>query len=1072
MKRKNIFQFANKFISIIIIFTLLINTMISTGFANLFDGYEDYRKVLADMQEEITVDVEVQTGNKDLEENIEKVIAEKYEEVVEALKRDIALLKTEKNKLTIEAENYRAQLGDGNDPEEEIVGEDGTVLRIPNIHVNDAIVQPRKSVMIKEQFLWKEISKAEAGISQLDKLIKEKEHLLGKIEGDKEGYGRVYAIEGVLFGVDQETTEVRAEKPEQEDEEFYQEHKAEIDEFEENFIYYLYSEIKKKVGEDFFLYTYKLMPYVREKKGKKWEEIASELRIEISKYVEKVGKIKNERSWVKASDLLVQILPYIKEDILEDAYVKILETAHYNLEVAARACQENKGCENYINLMAKESLMYMEGEEEKYFFGIIKGFRDIRGLITSYANREKDYDDYATIMAVTLSTYLALKQYNIVKEIIWINDVAERKMMEKYQPIKGLDIFFASTWVDGYIAETDAKDVLTNYPDIPYLPSRKGDCVNNLGYIGGETEGNIWWELGGMLREEGSKEAENLLIEIFVSDKKPNNGGAVLSSGIEFEPLSLTREGKLVRKKGMSILKLSALANVKTELVNADKIALHIINTSFGDISLETEKEIDLALLKRYTGIKAKDLRKGAVVNEEGERYKNTQLDNISRVRGIGNALDIAIILVNSVGLIVGLGKLAIHGVKLGKGILKAIKAARMASKPIRQFSYIRKNIKSIEYYKTWKIGTRAWQSTMMAMNKQVVPEPAVKVVKGEFPRVTDRNVEQVLMQAEQNRALGQQAIKSKGFNLDIEKDILNRKYLWVDWETQTVRNVTAEEYAKLNFDLGYGKWSWDTKAGKYVMEGAKPEPGKFDLRGKNWGVMSSEAGKSEEGLGVIGKIRNKRATVGTTSIDDVIARDKARYQQIVADFNNKSWFGKKWAIFKGEYMNPLADFTSFDRWLFKASNKMKFTRFALTHPSVVVMGASPVTASTVSVGNVQLAAKAPTEIVYTMTTPASNGLTQAAKTVKAPVQTFRAPLSAPVIKAPSFNLSGLDLLKGAFIVRTMGTITDFDLNNAFWNYPFIAVRKPTDASGSSRLDEGENLYGAGNSINSSLGFI
>ena len=390
-------------------------------------------------------------------------------------------------------------------------------------------------------------------------------------------------------------------------------------------------------GGEFLKRNYKQMPFLRNEDSAEWNRFKIQLKQKIDQYADGLVSISYEDSerWNAEISSFVEMLPYIKPEIGEDRYKKILDLAHYRLGEAGDKCSSDKhDCEEFLQLLSQEKSLYLKGEERKYIYEVYAGYRDgVRGVISTFAFAKRGYKDYVSIMSMSLDTYLTLKAYGDVEDIIMLNDRAEVDITnEDFMPIPPFDL----VWIPAYpklINEIMMGDsVLSVYPEIPYLPSRKGVYRKGNGKLG-----NIWWDLGKMLKEEGSEEAQNLLVKLIANSKgkeelsrvTPSIGSSVYEG---FKPVVISSKknnitGKMEEKVllyGIKILRISALANFdKSRLSpNTEKAALIIVNTRFADLSDDEEYEIDTTLVEEFPNIKDK-LTEGAVVDQARFKIKS-----------------------------------------------------------------------------------------------------------------------------------------------------------------------------------------------------------------------------------------------------------------------------------------------------------------------------------------------------------------------------------------------------------------------------------------------------------------
>ena len=782
MKRKSIFNLSKKLVSLVVIFTLLMNTMVSTGFANVFESNDEYKGLLNAIQVDVAANLNIdEVGGGDVfTDNINYIIAAKYEEILKGLEVRINGLEGKRGQL----KRDHAGLAD----DEYLMGD----IVVKEHIVNSTIVEPaniRNMRMMNDgprmEATNKQLRQNEQAQANVEEDLVNARKLYYRIKENKDGFGTVYAIKSLLFGEGEEEVEESAD-----DKAYYEEHKEEIEAFEEDYVYGLYMALKGEVKGDILKHAYKLMPYVRGKSGNKWDIIKSDLKKEAGKYATRIGGITSSAQWESKIDYFIKMLPYIKPELGEEGYKGILNAAHKALREEQDTCTDKKECERYLTLLAKESQLYLNGEEKKYWEEIHNGYRmGVLGVVADLAKAEKGYENYLGVVAISLSTYLTLKDYSAVRDIIWINDHEENELRAKTPPMTGLDALFVSTYINGLIVSTTyAKDVLTNYPDIAFLPSRKGEYIDEDG-----RKGNIWWDIGEMLREEGSKEAEAILVDLVASPKpEPMQGPSIGHAWTpvyprgSFYPLEWNKEDQGIKIDGIRILKISALANLKRDITKGDEAAIRIINTSYADLTLKEEYDIDTRLLKKYSGIKERELTIGAVVNQAGLDFKKEQLYNKKRLERFGNAVDIVIMVIGIVQLAIGAVKLIYKGIYLGVGLFNAIKASRMGAQTAKQVAFIRQNIKSIQYYKAFKANAQLWSRGLGAGAKSLVPPPASKPIapkpvkpvvnkapKGTKVKLNGRgNAETALgkMRGNQPKVKGMEPVKPKPGTIEVGK--------------------------------------------------------------------------------------------------------------------------------------------------------------------------------------------------------------------------------------------------------------------------------------------------------------
>lgn len=685
MIKRNLFK---QIIALTVIFALLVNCNVPsfaklTSPENNNDGINMYNAALLNQhREEVDVNVrpkvEAATGNP----YIEAVIAEKYQEIINNLQKNIS--------------EIRQKIDSFDEPQE------ADTSRVTNT-ISES---PNKR---------REIGATPVRLGEKEK---DKKDLLNRLKSDQDGFGRMSAIEALLFkdAEDEEESQARisqldnnaGNKPEEDVA------NAEGDaEFEEEYVYYLATELKKITQNGFLFHIYKIIPYIRTKNGERWKKLKNSIRADINKHIKSISGMQGVKSWVKLSDSLVQMLPYIKADITNDNYIAMLNNAHVKLSEAMGKCIDNNKCDEYINLLSKEVFLYEPGEEAKYGEQIRDGYyHGVRGALVNFGERKDNYENYNAIVLTALTNYLTLRQYDIIEDIIGTQEHAEEQL--ELMPISGADMLSFNTYVKAGLTLNLCRNVLTYYPDMPELTSRKGEYQGENG-----TRENIWWDLGEMLREEGSKEAQGIL------EKQINKITKKFDAMLGENTFDL---GKL------GILKVSALVNIRKNIDGAEEKAKGIMNTSYGDLSFEEEKVIDEALAKRYPKLKA-EASLGALIIPVGEKYKKESERLINKWNFIGNGVDVVMICISVASLVVGIGKLLIKGYRLGVGLFKAIKAARMAQRSVRQIAYIRKNIKSIQYYKAWKASRRALRTS--AGGTSIVPSEVTPAKPAKTPKAT-----------------------------------------------------------------------------------------------------------------------------------------------------------------------------------------------------------------------------------------------------------------------------------------------------------------------------------------------
>ena len=656
----NIIVYYKKLISAALIFTLLINTMVSSGFAALFD--DNYRQTFAGIQEGVSAAVH-RNINDSFDENIKYLIEEKYREMISSLEQDIHRLETEMK----EGSDYGK---------------------------SDISAKTNKS-----EHLSNEIKKSNSyEKAKIATVLNEKKSILKKMSMDIDGLGKMYAIESLLFGNPYDFEDNAAIS--EEDEAYYQENKEEIEEFEENYIYGLYNEMMaaaKYNDAEFLAHTYKLMPYLKGKSGKKWYAIKSDLRDRISRYAKYLVNISPDfaSQWPRESSLFVKMLPYIREEIAEEDYIKILELAHKQLKDMAQNCYKGNDCDKFLKLLNQESFLYLEGEEYKYSAEINTVYQEaIRKLISKLALAERNYEDYPSIVSAALNTYINLKKYDLIADIILLNNNAELISYGKQGAVMDPSIVIDATTYSNLInSVTYAREFLTSYPVIPHLPSLKGNYTDENG-----DKGNIWWDLGEILKEDGSQDAQELLKDLL----SRTINSRFIANQDETANLSDSENPSKIMYI-MPLLWVSALVNGDTSNVpDARRIALKIVNKSCADLTVEQEAEIDLALVRKFS-LTPDELSEGAVVSQEARKFKKNKLDNKESLENTAHYVNIATIVIGIAGLARSIVVFAAKGSKLGVAMYRTLKASRMMPNSAKQIAYIRKNINSIKYYKAWK---------------------------------------------------------------------------------------------------------------------------------------------------------------------------------------------------------------------------------------------------------------------------------------------------------------------------------------------------------------------------------
>ena len=672
MKKRLIIQFSKKVITIALIFSLLM-TSNAPSFAQLLlpedetsglptydiSTYTHYRDEVSE-----TIKPKAEGSTKAY---MEAIIREKYQEMVNNLQGEILDLSS-----TINSLENRAMTND--------------------MHVNSTIVEPAsvRETTYRDQ-------------ARLGQEERSKKDSLKKLKKDQNGYGRMRAIEALLYG-DEEDEHNQALMDMQDNNGADTLRNADIgspeemDAFEEEYVYYLVNELLKITKNEFLFHIYKLIPYIKGKSDPRWNKIKNKIKSDANAYLKYVATVKDPDAWVKTSDMLVKMLPDIKGEVPENIYTSMLNTAQVNLEGAMRQCIDGNDCENYANLLAKEIFLYMLGEEKKYSSEIRDGYdHGVRAAILNLGKRTSGYEYYNTVMLTALTTYLELKQYYVIEDIIATQEWAEEEL--KMQPISGTDTLSFTTYVQAGLTLNLCRDVVTYYPDIPALPSRKGQYVGENG-----SKENIWWDLGEMLKEDGSKEAQAIL------EKEINKITK------RFDATRGSRGEEVLNLGHLGILKISALVNINKDIPGAEEKAKEIMNTSYGDLTFDEEKAIDTALSTRYPSLQG-ETSLGSLITPEGEAHKQDSQNLINRWNYFGQGVDIAMIVVSVASLVVSIGKLLIKGCRLGVGLYRAMKAARMAQKSAKQIAYIRKNIRSIQYYKAW----RASRATRLGTGSRAV---------------------------------------------------------------------------------------------------------------------------------------------------------------------------------------------------------------------------------------------------------------------------------------------------------------------------------------------------------------
>ena len=647
------FKIFRKVIAVTLIFALIV-TSNATAFAQFLQDESNvniynlptYKQYKGEVSETVKPKVEEQAG---INPYIEEVIAEKYKELLGKFGNKKADLDARLRSFDIEG------YGADNNP-----------------RVNSTIVQPASvnNARYRSQ-------------SQTKMQVDSQQKILNKMQQDQNGYGRMLAISNLLNGDEEEQAmlEAMGELPQGEAE---QESSPEMTAFEEEYVHYLLTELIKAAKGEFILHSYKLIPYVREKKDPKWNAIKKAMKSGSNAYLKYLKTVNKLSTWMGESDRLIKMLPYIKSISVEENYIGALNTAHAQLSEAMRQCIDRNKCDDYFNLLAKEVFFYFPGSEKNYTTEIKDGYdHGVRGALLDLGKRKRNYGDYNNLLLTALTNYLELKQYDIISDIIETQEWAEEQL-KLQPPVNALDMMSFTTYVKAGLTLNVCRDVLTYYPDIPELPSRKGQYVGE-----NNTQENIWWDLGEMLREDGSNEAQAVLEKQINKIKKR---------------FDVTRGEDVLNLGQLGILKISALVNIKKNIAGAEEKARGVMNTSYGDLTFDEEKAIDMALSKRYPKLKA-EKSLGAVITAAGEKHKRENVEIIDRWNNYGEKADVIMIFV---GLGVGIAKAAIKGIRLGVGLLRSVKAARLAPKSAKRIAYVRKNIKSIQYYKAWNASRKS----------------------------------------------------------------------------------------------------------------------------------------------------------------------------------------------------------------------------------------------------------------------------------------------------------------------------------------------------------------------------
>ena len=639
-------MYLRKLISVILIFTLLMNTF-STGFADVLPGKVDIKEMQDEILEGVTGAIEPTSKKAELEKEVEDQISKRYGE-----------LKLELDK------------------------------------------------RIKTNGLAENI-------------------MLSKLLDNKRGYGRVYTILDILGGGEGKRQE--GGLSEEEAEAFYEEYSKEINE-----IYGIWLEKYKGAAIE-------LADKVINDSG------YNSIDADVEHFSSRMMK------WEEGSDLVIEILPFIKDEIGEDRYKKLLGLSRKNLEIALDVCIKKDACASAEHLIVNQRYMYLEGEEGKYLLNEI--FEDgevILNGLKHYGNKTEGYSNYVGLIGIAASYFLALKYYNGIRRIIRDAKIAERKLSKDEEPMTkpfgGLSALMPGTVI--YTISEELDTVVGTYPlydnRIGSLPSNKGRYMLEEG----GKEGNIWWDLADILSEEGSAESQKILDE---------------------EISEIKREGKNFTLGEIGILKISALVHRKAS--GKDKVysvlAQEIANIRFGDLSVIAEEEIDKGLLERYPVIK-EGLKAGAVVDGQGKAAKEKATKNMSDLRRLCLVIDISAMVVGG-WQILKLGYNLIKNARnIGVGLYKTMKAGRIgkSSGKAAQIKYIRNNIQDIRFYKEWKGGIREYEAGLLGGNKSIAPKPTVKeIAVKESPAVkeTPSEAQQYYMYVEENGHTYKLSIDGKG---------------------------------------------------------------------------------------------------------------------------------------------------------------------------------------------------------------------------------------------------------------------------------------------------------------------
>lgn len=161
--------------------------------------------------------------------------------------------------------------------------------------------------------------------------------------------------------------------------------------------------------------------------------------------------------------------------------------------------------------------------------------------------------------------------------------------------------------------------------------------------------------------------------------------------------------------------------------------------------------------------------------------------------------------------------------------------------------------------------------------------------------------------------------------------------------------------------------------------------------------------------------------------------------------FENSSWFAQMHHILSGKLVPHQAKVSFLGKKILNFQNKYDALAYMLKHPMLPTMALSPANASAVSAAHIQLPIKAPVEIVSSM--PSGTVTVSNTSAVRQPVK--------PISGNMGGTLGSLNL-KGVYDVSPISAALGLVQNINIFNVPFVAVRKPSDAFGRYRADDGE----------------